>query len=328
MELELFARQLAWPTDWTAVYGREAPLLMEIGFGGGHFLRDLARTRPWANVLGVEISLPAIRRGLQKLRVANLTNGRVVQSVALYVLWAACAPASVAEVYINFPDPWPKHTHRRLINGVFLDLVATRLLPGGRLEIATDHADYARAISACLAEAAYLESALPTPFVTQDSARLRTKYEQIALADGRVCTYFKWRRKQGPISPLFPVPEEVPMPHLVLHSPLSPAEIMAQFTPQHYAEADTHIKCSLLFQAQDGHSLLVEAYVAEEPLAQRVGITLRQRQPGEYVIGLSDIGFPRPTAGLQLAIRRLADWVCSLHPQTTIIHHNLGQESG
>jgi hypothetical protein len=71
--------------------------------------------------------------------------------------------------------------------------------------------------------------------------------------------------------------------------------------------------------------MLVEVYVIEKPLKQRVGLTIRQREDDKLVIGLHEIGFPRPTAGIQLAVRHLAEWVTSLHPETEIVHHNLAE---
>jgi tRNA (guanine-N7-)-methyltransferase len=66
--------QLAWPTDWTAVFGREAPLLLEIGFGGGDFLVKLGQERPSHNIIGLEISLPSLRRGARKAGRLGLSN--------------------------------------------------------------------------------------------------------------------------------------------------------------------------------------------------------------------------------------------------------------
>jgi hypothetical protein len=71
--------------------------------------------------------------------------------------------------------------------------------------------------------------------------------------------------------------------------------------------------------------VLVEVYVVEEPLKQRVGLAIRQREDGKLVIGLHEIGFPRPTAGIQLAVKHLAEWVASLHPGVEIMHHNLAE---
>lgn len=322
---ELYASELAWPVDWTAVYHRPAPLLIEIGFGGGHFLAGLAQQRPEANVLGVEIARPAIRRGLKKLGAAGVRNGRVLQASAEYLLWACCTPGVVNEVYINFPDPWPKgkQNHRRLINPRFLALLAARLSSGGLLHIATDVADYAHTIAAVLTQSPHFDSLFETPFVTETDGRIRTKYEQLALAAGSTCHYFTWQRNVVPAADEFPIPQETPMPHAILHSPLSLPEIADRFKPLHDTAGETHIRLPILFKSQQEHLLLVEAYINEEPVSQRVGLLIKQRADGHYLIGLSEMGFPRPTPGVQLAIACLARWLMTLHVDTAVIHHNL-----
>lgn len=323
----LYEETLAWPADWTAVFRREAPLLLEIGFGSGHFLVDLARKRPSANVLGVEIAIPSLRRAARKVQHAGLSNVRLLQSNAWYVLWALTAPNLIHETYINFPDPWPKsgHHHRRLIGERFLHLLATRMIPGGALEVATDHADYAAAVTAALQATPYFTSRLPTPFVTEDLQRLRTKYERTAIAAGRTCHYYKWQRNEAPAPDVFPVPEEVPMPHVVIQTPLTFAEMAARFRPFEAVQNGRTINLLDAYLATDSERLLVEAYVKEEPLAQRVGLEMRRRPTGEIVLSLHQIGFPRVTTGIHHAVARLAAWVISLHPQAQITHHNLPQ---
>ncbi|NHZ72582.1 MAG: tRNA (guanine-N7)-methyltransferase, partial [Aquificales bacterium] len=74
----LHSSRLDWPTDWTAVFNRKAPLLMEIGFGGADFLVDLARKRPEANLIGVELSLPSLKKAQKKVQAAELANVRVL----------------------------------------------------------------------------------------------------------------------------------------------------------------------------------------------------------------------------------------------------------
>ena len=219
----LHSRQLDWPTNWDALFGRSAPLLMEIGFGNGQFLVELAKRRPSANVIGLEISLPSLRKAEKKMKTAGLANGRVIQSDAQLFLWATCTPQIISETYINFPDPWPKgrQYHRRLINEHFLHLLATRMIPGGLLDIATDHPDYQPAIVEALCATPYFESRLDTFFVSEDNARIRTKYEQKALDEGRICHYYKWQRNNIPAPNPFPAPLEYPMPHAVLQTPLT-----------------------------------------------------------------------------------------------------------
>jgi len=325
----LNAQLLGWPVNWREIFGREAPLLLEIGFGGGHFLVDLAQKRPSANVLGVEISLPALDRAQRKIKTAALTNVRLLQSDARYLLQALCALESIEEVYINFPDPWPKarQLHRRLINVDFLHLLATRMMPNGLLDIATDHADYAQAITEALEATPYFRSRLSTTFVMEDNERLRTKYEQIGLDEGRTCHYYKWVRCKTAVSNKFPIPKEFPMPHVVLHSPLDLDAIQAKYGRWQVSIADCHISFMELFRAHEGEALFVETYLKEEPVTQRLGLMIRQREPGNYVISLHELGFPRPTLGVQLAIGQLANWLLGLHEDTQILHHNLQPEA-
>ena len=322
------ATRLPWPTPWAEIFGRPAPLLLEIGFGGGHFLVGLAQKRPDANVLGVEISLPSLRRGQKKIEQAELGNVRLVQADARLLLQALCAPATLSSVYINFPDPWPKarHQHRRLISQSFLHLAATRLTIAAHLDIATDHVEYAAAIAQCLAQTPYFDSRQAAPFATEDDERPRTKYERTALAEGRICHYFKWQRNDTPAPNIFPVPKEHPMPHVVLRSPLSLAEIGRRLPPDPVAAGNTHASYLEAYHSLSEAKLLIGAYVKEEPLSQRVGLAIRQREPGEFVISLHEVGFPRPTAGIHLAIAHLAEWIIDLHSASQLIHTNLRQE--
>ena len=321
----LHQRQLDWPTDWDTFFGRSAPLLVEIGFGNGQFLIELARKRPSANIIGLEISLPSLRKAEKKMKTAGLDNGRVLQADAQLFLWALCSPQTISEVYINFPDPWPKErqTHRRLINEQFLHLLASRMIPGGQLDIATDHPDYQPAVVQALCATPYFDSRLDTIFVDQDQERIRTKYELKAIAEGRTCHYYKWQRNHTPAPNPFTLPLEVPMPHAVLQSPLPLTHIREQFAPWQTTHGATHLNFLEAFQSARDSMLLIEVYVVEEPLKQRVGLSIRQREDGYFVIGLHEIGFPRPTKGIQLAVKRLADWVLSLHEEMVLVDHNL-----
>ncbi|MCA9873759.1 MAG: tRNA (guanosine(46)-N7)-methyltransferase TrmB, partial [Anaerolineales bacterium] len=321
----LHGARMAWPTDWTAVFDRRAPLLMEIGFGGADFLVNLARTRPEANVIGVELSLPSLKKGAKKLETAGLVNGRVIQGTGQLVLWALCQPDSLSEVIINFPDPWPKERHhgRRLINAQFLHLLATRLEVGGQLDVATDHAGYAAWIARHLEQSPYFASRLASPYIHADPDRLITKYEQKGFDEGRSGYYFKWQRNDTPAPNPFPIPKELSMPHVILNSPLSLEEIGRRFTPQSTKGANVHVELLEAYQSAHDGKLLVEAYIKEEPLTQRVGLVIRRRELGDLVVGLHEVGFPRPTPGVQVAVASLARWVVGLDPASEIVRSNV-----
>lgn len=330
-EILLYPRHMAWPTDWTAVFGREAPLLLEIGFGGGHFLVDLAQKRPDANVLGAEISIPSIDRAARKTRNLALSNVRLMQVDARFLLQALMPPRALQKVYINFPDPWPKaaHHHRRLINLEFLHLLATRLADGGGVDIATDHADYQTAVTEALEATPYFRSRLDTTYVTEDTTRLRTKYELTALREGRTCHYYKWKKRDGIAIPNpFHPPQEFDMPHVILQTPQTLDQIEASYQSFHADEGDVHVRFTELFRSSTDDKLFVETYVKEPALSQKIGILIRRRENSEYIVMLHEVGFPRPTYGLHFAIGEIAEWILSLNEKGRRVKDNLRVRSG
>jgi len=328
MMAEYFWRTVAempWPADWPAVFGREAPLLMEIGFGSGLFLVDLARRRPEADLIGLEIALPSLRNALRKVARSRLTNVCLIKDGAWPVLQVLCAPGSLAGVTINFPDPWPKKSHqvRRLIDDDFLRLLATRLTPGADLDIATDHADYADQIEGCLSRSPHFTSRTAAPFVWDDPGRVRTKYEQVALAEGRPPRYFQWRRNVSPAADIFPIPQELPMPHVVVRIPTSLDEIGRRFRPWSVEQGSVPLKYLEAYQSFHDGALLIEAYLNESPISQRLALELRPRATGDVVIGLHEVGFPRPTRGVHLAVHHLISWLTDHYPATVIVQSTL-----
>ena len=140
------------PLDLTEAFGREAPLVVEIGPGTGESLLPMARARPEANILAFEVFQPAIAQILRRLAAEEIGNVRLVQADAAAGMTHLLGPASVAELWTFFPDPWPKTRHhkRRLVTAEFADLAASRVLPGGLWRLATDWSEYAAAVAAIL----------------------------------------------------------------------------------------------------------------------------------------------------------------------------------
>jgi tRNA (guanine-N7-)-methyltransferase len=136
------------PLDLATAFGREAPLVVEVGPGTGESLLPMARARPEANILAFEVYQPAIAQILRRLAAEEIRNVRLVQADAVAGLTHLLAAASVAELWTFFPDPWPKARHhkRRLITPAFAELAASRVAPGGLWRLATDWADYAETV--------------------------------------------------------------------------------------------------------------------------------------------------------------------------------------
>lgn len=133
------------PLDLESVFGRDAPRTLEIGFGNGESLVALATAHPERDFLGIEVHRPGVGHLLLRIEALGLANLRVICRDAVEVLQRCVPEASLDEVLLYFPDPWPKKRHhkRRIVQPDFVALVASRLRPGGVFRMATDWQPYA-----------------------------------------------------------------------------------------------------------------------------------------------------------------------------------------
>lgn len=137
------------PLNWTEIFGNERPLALEIGCGTGHFILEQARKQPEINFVGIDIYNEGCLKTCSKIDAAGLCNVRVMRVEARWLLDKGLQPESLAAVYINCPDPWPKkrHRNRRLVNREFLLKLAQYLMPGGSLFFSTDVDNYAEDVA-------------------------------------------------------------------------------------------------------------------------------------------------------------------------------------
>ncbi|HUS23515.1 MAG TPA: tRNA (guanosine(46)-N7)-methyltransferase TrmB [Candidatus Binatia bacterium] len=184
----------AAPLDSMALFGREAPLTVEIGFGDGDHLLGRAQQEPARNFLGVEVHRPGIGRLLLRAQAVGLRNLRVAAHDAVEVLRDAIRPGQVDELLIYFPDPWPKKRHhkRRLVQPAFAALAAARLAPGGMLRLATDWAPYAEHMRAVLDAEPALQNAAAG--FSDRGARPATKFERRGVRLGHAVFDLAYRR--------------------------------------------------------------------------------------------------------------------------------------
>ena len=171
--------------DLDAVYGRVAPKLLEIGFGMGEGMADIASAHPENDYLGVEVHTPGVGALLKQIGERKLGNVRVIQHDAVEVLTRMIAPRSLSGVHIFFPDPWHKkrHNKRRLIQPPFVRLLAEHLQSGGYLHLATDWEDYAvQMLEVLSAEPTLANTA--SDYAQRPDSRPLTKFEQRGLRLG------------------------------------------------------------------------------------------------------------------------------------------------
>lgn len=167
--------------DLAALFGRHAPLTVEIGFGNGANLAALAAAHPERDYLGIEVHRPGIGRLLLALEAEGLTNVRVMCRDAVEVLEQQLPPGSIDEALILFPDPWPKKRHhkRRLVQAGFTRLLASRLAVGGVVRIATDWEPYAQEMLATLSAEPHLQNlGAEGGFIPRPTERITTRFEQ------------------------------------------------------------------------------------------------------------------------------------------------------
>jgi tRNA (guanine-N7-)-methyltransferase len=169
--------------DTAAVFGRQAPLVVEIGSGRGEALVAAAAEHPERDFLGLEVYVPGVAQTLVTMRHRGVTNVRLVVVNATEALATMLAPASVHELWTWFPDPWHKKRHhkRRLVTVPFTALVARVLEPGGTWRFATDWDDYATVAAEVVTASPYVDGGP----VDRYEGRALTRFESKGGAAGR-----------------------------------------------------------------------------------------------------------------------------------------------
>ncbi len=186
--------------DWCGVFadaepGRPHRRVLEIGFGRGEFLLELAAKAPETWFVGVEISFKRTLKMARKVGRAGLANVRLIEGRAEQALRVLAQGPCLDEIWINFSDPWPKsrHAHRRLIRPDFVAALADSLAPAGVLHLATDDVPYAHQMDDVLSGEMRLRNLhAPWPFVAEVPGRRRTGYEEQWRAEGRPMHFFAY----------------------------------------------------------------------------------------------------------------------------------------
>lgn len=169
------------PIDFDSLFGRKAPVIVEIGFGNGEATWRAAQAHPEQDFIGVEVHRPGVGRLLMALDDKRLGNVRVACQDAVEFIGDSIAPNSLAGVRIYFPDPWPKKRHhkRRLVQPPFVETLVSRMAPGALLHLATDWAPYAEHMTGVLAANPALRNVAETgDYSPRPEWRPETRFER------------------------------------------------------------------------------------------------------------------------------------------------------
>lgn len=173
------------PLDLAATFGRQAPVVLEIGFGMGDATAKIAQALPDTNFIGCEVHEPGVGALLKHIGEMGLSNLRLIRHDAVEVLENMIPPGSLAGVHIFFPDPWHKKRHhkRRLIQPPFVARLVRHLAPGGYLHLATDWEPYAQQMLEVLSAEPALENTAQG-YAEKPAYRPLTKFENRGLRLG------------------------------------------------------------------------------------------------------------------------------------------------
>lgn len=182
--------------DRATVYGRVAPLIVEIGSGQGHAIVHAAGARPEADFLAVEVFRAGLARTMLDADRAGVENLRLIEANAPEVLEHVLPAHSVDEIWVFFPDPWHKNKHhkRRLIDDSFPPLVAQALRPGGTLRLATDWEDYALQMREVFSAARDFVPGFDGEWAPRFPGRVMTAFERKGIAKDRAIRDLSYRR--------------------------------------------------------------------------------------------------------------------------------------
>ena len=188
---------LEHPLDAKSIFGRNAPLIVEIGSGMGETSVAIAKAHPENDYVAIEVHLPGVGSLLKSIDEEGLTNLRVLRHDAVDVLEKMIPDGALAGLHVFFPDPWPKKRHhkRRLIQPPLVALAARKLVPGGYLHLATDWQPYAGHMLEVLCAESLLENS-STDYAPRPAHRPQTKFETRGLKLGHGVWDLVFRRKK------------------------------------------------------------------------------------------------------------------------------------
>jgi tRNA (guanine-N7-)-methyltransferase len=294
--------ELDFPTPPERLFGRSGPFVLEVGFGDGRFIAEVARRRTEWNWLGAEVSSTSVQKAHRRLRRQGIRHVRLYHGPGTVLLRNLVPPGSLHKVYVNFPDPWPKKRHRgnRLLQVPFMELLSTRLADGGSLLLTTDHAEYCQ-YSVDQGRSSGLFSVVSAPV---PAAALNTKYA-VKWREQDKPIYHVVFEKTGEAAPHNPI-ERFEMPHAILDGTLPTPD---QFEKRVEPFDGGHVVLLRAYSGVARDALLFMVQVEEAELSQKVLIEARPHADDGVHLSLVRFGDPLVTDGVKAAVGFVADWL-------------------
>lgn len=292
LEPRLFA---GLPPDWGAVFGRRAPLIVEIGFGNGEFLAEEAARHPERDYVGFELSLTCIEKAVRKFHKAGLDNVRVVRLDGRFGLRELFPDGSVREVIVNFPCPWPKarHAGRRLVNAEFARTLAAVLEPEGAFTLTTDALFFAEEAREKLSSTGCFGIEGPFEIGGGPGTRYERKWRARGLAIHRLVAR---KEKDLAVERI----AEGRMPHVRLENEIEVEEVLrAVGLKEAWPRGAFVIKEA--FVAPKGEGVLLRAFATDGDFTQHFFISVSRDRKG-WIVRLDGATVPFRTPAVKRAV--------------------------
>ncbi len=287
------------------LFRRQGPLVLEVGFGDGGFLRSIALEHPDWNILGADTTRPSVERAFRRLRRNRIDNVWLYRGSGVFLLRNLCPLNSLFKAYVNFPDPWPKKRHRgrRLLTPGFFALLSTRLRSEGNFLLTTDHEPYYRRALSNAAEYFDVRPKQPPP------AAVRTKYAAKWQALRRPL-YHAVLQKRCEARRAFPLSVGLTstMHHAILSGRLPRPDTFD--TLVHSFPGGQVIVLDVLRRLEGG-GLVFQARIEEPDLMQDALIEVRRsgEDSDRILLGVMPFGQPLSTQGTKEAVRAVTRYL-------------------
>lgn len=273
---------------------------VEIGFGNGEFLAALARERPHWNLVGFEVALTCLKKAGTRLAQAGVENVRLARLDGKFALRELFGDDSVAEVYLNFPCPWPKarHAHRRLVDPEFGDILAGVLAPGGRFRLTTDVDWYAEAAAEVLEGSGCFS--LKGPSLLEEWGP-RTRYERKWRREGRRIFHLEAEKVAG--RKLVRIAEGE-MPHVKLTGEVKREAVEGLVGLKESWPGGAFV-VKAVYWSPEGEEALVRAFSTDQGFQQHYFLVVTRGRDG-WVVKLDGATVPFRTPAVKRSVARLA----------------------
>ncbi|MCK5077470.1 MAG: tRNA (guanosine(46)-N7)-methyltransferase TrmB [Calditrichia bacterium] len=290
--------EISFPVNWDMKFSGKDKLIVEIGFGNGAFLKELAQDNEKNLIIGFDISMESCVKAIKICQKSNLENIRIIQNNAKHMLRELFAANSVDKIFMNFPDPWPKKKHsvKRTINEGFLEILGSVLKLKGEFELVTDQGWYAEE-SKQLFEDSSLFSV--KEFQKNTVRKFQTKYEKKWLALKRDVSRLLIEKKEfQPVNRIF---EGEDMPHVILKKELDNEKIISSLNNLEIKHEKFLFKIKEIYENESHERFLLKTIAVDGEQQQKFFIVI-QKRTDNWLIKLDDLTQPFRTPAVKFAV--------------------------